>query len=172
MDIPFSAQQASAAAEHVNSVTGPTVWLIFILAAAGILKMIMIGWGDRIQEKGQKLLTISAGGMVAIAVVIGLGGMFYSDKEVKAWIKVRQTVVDPILVDVLKRDSCNPAKNRFCAVVFDEDGREIVVNWHDKRVNAMKTYGDFQFTTYTSLRPVARPLGDRWAPRPEQLAAK
>ncbi len=156
MDFGFTPDQAAGAAEQVNSAVGPTVWLILIVAVAGIGKLIFIAWGDKMNPSGL-LANFSGWGLVGVAALFLVGGMFMSDREVRAWVQLRQTFVDPVMVNVLGMDSCNPVRNKFCVVTWEEDGRELVVNWHDKRVTAFDVFGGYEFTLYDSLRPLARP---------------
>lgn len=156
MEFGFLLEQAAGAASQVSSAVGPTFWLIMIVAVAGVGKLIFIGWGDKLSPSGL-LGSLPGGALIGFAALILVVGMFISDREVKALVKFQQTFVDPVIVDILGRDSCNPERNRFCVVTWDDDGREILVNWHDRRITAFDIYGDYDFTLFESIRPQLRP---------------
>ena len=156
MEFGFSLDQVTGAAGQVSSAVGPMFWLLLITAVAGISKLIFIAWGDKFSLSGL-LGGLHGGALIGFAAMLLVVGMFISDREVRAWVKFKQIFVDPVVVDILGRDSCNPESNRFCVVTWDEDGREVIVNWYDKRIKAFDIYGDYEFTLFESLRPQLRP---------------
>ena len=131
-------------------------WLMVIAAVAGIGKLVLVAWGDKFSGAGL-FGNLTGSGFIGVAVVFLVAGIFLTDREVRVWVKFKQTFVDPVIVDVLGKDSCDPADDRFCVVTWDEDGREIVVNWYDRRINAFDTYGGYELTLYESIRPQQRP---------------
>lgn len=156
MDFSVEAQQAVEASSGLTSAVGPFLILMVILALGMLGRMVYIAWGDDF-DFSSLFSGGSMGKLVAFLIAAPIAGLYLTDSEVKAWVLVQQKVIDPVLVDVLKRDSCNPARDEFCVVVWEEDGREIFVNWHDKRVDAMKVFGGYEFSLYTSKRPQVRP---------------
>ena len=158
MEFDINVDQIDQTATGINNAIGPLTYLLVILAVAGIGRMIFVAYGDKLQLSAL-YEGFSGKSYVVIFAAICAGLVMFTDQEVRIWIKFKSTMVDPVLTDVLKRDSCNPETNRFCVVVWEDDGREMVVNWHDRRVDAFKVFGGYQFTLFESPRPVARPEG-------------
>lgn len=156
MEIGFSLEQVTGAASQVGSAVGPTFWLILIVAVAGVSKLIFIGWGDKLSPSAL-LGGLSGGTLIGLVALFLVVGMFATDREVRVWVKFQQIFIDPVIVDILGRDSCDPTHNRFCVVTWDDDGREILVNWHDRRIKAFDIFGGYEFTLFESLRPQLRP---------------
>ncbi len=156
MELGFTPEQAAGAARQVTSAVGPMVWLMVIVAVAGVGKLVFIAWGDKVSLPGL-LGNLHGAGLIAFSVLFLVAGIFISDREVRVWVKFKQTFVDPVIVDILGRDSCDPETNRFCVVTWDDDGREIAVNWYDNRLKAFDIYGGYDLTLYESLRPQLRP---------------
>ena len=158
MEVGVDPAEIAAASEALGSAMGPFLWIMGLLAAGLIGRMIFVAWGDRLRPSAW-LQNMSGAGLIALALGLFVVGIFVSGTEVRAWVKIQQSLIDPFLVTVLKRDSCNPTNDRFCVVVWEQDGREIMVKWHDRRVNAHKVFGGHQFTLYSSARPQPRPTG-------------
>lgn len=156
MDFGFDPSQAAGVAGKITSAVGPMFWIMIILALGGIGRMVFVAWGDKFQVS-KMFENFSGYGLIAVALGLMVAGVFVADREVRAWVIIQQKIVDPLLVTVLGRDSCNPENDRFCVVVWTESGREVIVKWHDKRVDALKVYGDYEFSLTESARPLARP---------------
>ncbi len=73
-------------------------------------------------------------------------------------IKIQRYVTDPYTVSILKKDSCDPAGPDFCVIVFDS-GREISVNWWDRRVDMLRLAHPVSGAPQWSVRPSPRPEG-------------
>lgn len=156
MNFGFDPNQAAGVAGKITSAVGPMFWIMIILALGGIGRMVFVAWGDKFQIS-RMFENFSGYGLIAVAIGLMLAGVFVADREVRAWVIIQQKIIDPVLVNVLGRDSCNPENDRFCVVVWTDSGREVIVKWHDKRVDALQVYGDYEFSLTQSARPLARP---------------
>ena len=155
-------EEISTAAASVQEVSeiGPqarTLLLIVGLAFAGFIgRLVVVSFGDRVA--GMNPLRNASGGVMILAAVLLMGGgVFYMNGHVKTGIMIRQHVTDPFIVSVLGRDTCEVPSGDYCVVVFEEE-REIVVNWHDKRVHMMELLTPPMNPPWGSLRP--RPRSD------------
>lgn len=148
----------AGAVQDVAAIGDQTRALMIIvgLAVAGFIgRLVVVSFGDRIA--GMNPLRDASGGMmILVAFALIGGGVFYMNGPVKLSIMFRQHVTDPFMVSVLGRDSCDLASGAYCVVVFEKD-REIVVNWHDKRVHMMQLMTPPMNPPWGSLRP--RPRG-------------
>ncbi len=129
--------------------------LIVALAFVGFIgRLVVVAYGDRIAGLNP-LRSASGGVMIGAAVLLIAGGIFLVNGHVKTLIMVRQHSIDPFLTSVLGRDSCDVASGAYCVVVFENE-REIVVNWHDKRVHMMALLTPPMNPPWGSLRPRTR----------------
>ncbi|WP_421055966.1 hypothetical protein [Leisingera sp. D0M16] len=95
-------------------------------------------------------------GFVLLAAALFTGALYISGKQTKAMVLFKRHLVDPVIVTVLGRDSCDPEDGSYCVVVF-EDGREKIVNWHDKRVYMWEIVNPPEGAVWYTLRPQPRP---------------
>lgn len=158
MNFGFDPNEAAGAANQITSAVGPMLWIMILLALGMLGRMVFVAWGDKMNISGW-FQNASGVGLIGLALALFVGGIFITDRDVRAWVVIQQTVVDPVLVGVLKRDSCNPDNDRFCVVVWDDKGRELIVKWHDKRVDAHEAFGgyDYNLSVVESPRPILRP---------------
>lgn len=148
---------AAAMATEATSIGDTTRTLIIIVCVAlfGFVgRLVFVAFSDRVAGINP-LRNASGGVMIMAAVALMGGGIFMMNGHVKSLILVRQHVVDPFIVSVLGWDSCDVASGAYCVVVFEDD-REIVVNWHDKRVHMMVLLTPPQNPPWGSLRPMTR----------------
>ena len=156
MDSGISPSELAQTGNQPSDAIGPTFWILLLLAVGTVAGKIYISWGDRVQISSW-LGNASGGALIGLGAMFFIVGIFLTDREVRTWILIRQNLIDPFVVTVLQTDSCNPQNDRFCVVVWEPEGREIVVNWHDKRVDAFSIYNDLELTLYASARPRSRP---------------
>ena len=69
---------------------------------------------------------------------------------------VQRHVVDPFVISVLDRDSCDLNSGAYCVVVFEED-RELIVNWHDRRIDMFALVNPPSGSVFYTGRPQPRP---------------
>ncbi len=72
---------------------------------------------------------------------------------------VQRNLVDPSIISVLEKDSCDVSSGAYCVIIFDE-GREIAVNWFDRGVVLFEIAHPRQGAVPSSLRP-HMPAGER-----------
>ncbi|MBE1285019.1 MAG: hypothetical protein GJ676_17030 [Rhodobacteraceae bacterium] len=153
MDFGFD---VSTAAEGVSDVqhglSGPLTTILIVLAIGVFGRMVFVAFGDRLRI-ANPLAALSGAGWIIVALSTFLGGLFVTGQARPAWIQVQRHVIDPFVVSILERDSCDPGTGAYCVVVFDP-GREMVVNWYDKRVDM-----------YRIVNPQTGPV--RRSPRPQ-----
>ncbi|UTS79514.1 hypothetical protein [Phaeobacter piscinae] len=115
------------------------------------------------------LSNFSGYGHILVAVALFAGALHLSGKTVKAQVLFNRHLVDPILVTVLGRDSCDQNGDDYCVIVFEQD-REMSVNWYDKRVHMYELLNAAELPLWSSLRPQGRPRGRPTATPPAQFA--
>lgn len=134
------------------------VGLFFGLGVLGLVgRMIFVAWGSEIASKNP-LKNFSGPAFIALAVAIFGFVMLRDVPSVKqAEIFVRTHTVDYVLVDLMQRDSCVIEGDAYCVVVF-EDGREMVVNWYDRRVYMWEILNPDTGAPWEAPRPPSRPV--------------
>ncbi|MEY8842444.1 hypothetical protein AB9K41_25715 [Cribrihabitans sp. XS_ASV171] len=98
---------------------------------------------------------LSGWAKVALGLALASGLAAWLGRFDVVAIKAQRYVVDPYTVSLLKRDSCDPASADYCVIVFD-DGREISVNWWDRRVDMLRLAHPVTGAPQWSLRPRLR----------------
>ncbi|THH37422.1 hypothetical protein E4Z66_10980 [Aliishimia ponticola] len=156
MEVDISPDDIANIGQQVSLATGPFFWILVILAGGMIAGMIYVAWGEKFQVSNL-LGGMSGVGLIALAGALLVAGVFVTDREVRAWVLIQRNLIDPFYVTILGKDSCNPESSKFCVVVWDKTGKELLVNWHDKRVNAHEVFGGYEFSLFTSARPQMRP---------------
>ncbi|WP_293572689.1 hypothetical protein [Phaeobacter sp.] len=157
MDLGFDPAAMAASAEGASS----NLMLIGAIAFFGFFgRLLFVAFGPGL-AKANPLANFSGLGLIAVAVALIFGGLFVTGNTVKAQILVQRHLVDPVVVSVLGKDSCDIGSSAYCVLVF-ENGREMSVNWHDKRVHLYDVLTPTVLPLWQSLRPRGRP--DRGAP--------
>lgn len=152
MDFGFDPSAVAAGSQEMTS----NFVLIGVIAFVGFFgRLLFVAFAPGI-AKASPLKNMSAPGFILLAVALFGGGLFLSGKLVKAQVLVSRHLVDPVIVTVLGRDSCDPADGSYCVVVF-ENGAERLVNWHDQRVFMYEIVNLPQGAIWHTLRPQPRP---------------
>lgn len=138
---------------------GLTSNLALIAAIAGLGffgRLLFVIFGPKLAGRNP-LCNFSGTALIVVAAVLFGGAIYASGKWTKAVVLFNRTLVDPVIVTWLGRDSCDPATGRYCVVVFEEE-RELVVNWYDKRVYMWEIVNPPEGAPRYSPRPLSRPL--------------
>lgn len=118
-------------------------------------RLVFLSFADRAKAMNP-FAGMSGGGLILVAFGIFVAGLFITNKQHKALIMVKRTLVDPVIVTVLQKDSCSVDDQKsYCVVVF-EGGREMVVNWYDHRVDMYSVVNLQANPPWHSLRPLGR----------------
>ncbi len=161
MDLGIDPAAIAAGSQGMSS----NLILIGTIAFVGFFgRLVFVAFAPSI-AKANPLANFSGFGLIAVAVALIFGGLFVTGKTVKATVLVQRHLIDPVIVSVLGRDSCDLNSDDYCVVVF-EDGREMSVNWHDKRVHMYEILTPATLPLWTSLRPRSRP-GESAIAKPE-----
>ena len=157
MDFGFDVERAASAASQAHGDMANVLVVVGTLAVLGFFgRLIFVAYGDRIKDFNP-LHGFSGWGMIGVSVAFLAGGMLLTGKQRVALIRLKAHLIDPFVVSVLHKDSCDVASGKYCVVVFEE-GREIVVNWYDRRVSMFEIANDLDFNPIlVSRRPVGRP---------------
>ncbi|MDX2483727.1 MAG: hypothetical protein QNK42_08720 [Pseudodonghicola sp.] len=156
MNFGFDVEDAVSVASRASSdMTGVSV----IVAAVAVLgffgRLIFVAYGDRLGDLNP-LRGVSGWGMIGVAAALFAGGLVMTGKHRSAITAFKARLVDPFVVSVLKKDSCDVSSEKYCVVVFEEN-REIFVNWYDRRVSMFKIVNKLDFNPVrVSPHPVAR----------------
>lgn len=149
-----------ATADGVSKVTsglaGQFSIILMILVIGVVGRQVFVAFGPSL-KMSNPLAGLSGIGMILVAFAIMVGGLMVMGKGRWALIQVQRQIVDPFVVDVLERDSCEVASGDYCVVVF-EDGREIIVNWFDKRVDMFAIANPQTEVHWLTTRPQLRPM--------------
>ncbi|MFV1443068.1 MULTISPECIES: hypothetical protein [unclassified Phaeobacter] len=144
---------ALAAGSHV--VTG-NIMMFGTIAFVGFFgRLVFVAFGPGVAQ-ANPLGHLSGFGHILVAVALFAGALHLSGKTVKAQVLFKRHLVDPVIVTLLGRDSCDPQGEAYCVMVF-EDGREMSVNWHDTRVHMYELLNPVELPLWSSLRPRERP---------------
>lgn len=164
MNFEYEPEAVTSAASQVSNVSfGPIVTIALIVAFGFIGRLVFIAYGDRIQNFNP-LKALSGVGLVIVAVGILTATVFVSGKQVKAMVLLKSILVEPVLVTLLKKDSCTITDESYCVIVFEDD-REISVNWYNRRVDMFKLVNDFTLNPlWASPRPKLRSTADHTNP--------
>jgi hypothetical protein len=152
LDFGFDPAAVAAGSQEMTS----NFVLIGVIAFVGFFgRLVFVAFAPSI-AKASPLGQLSAPGFIVLAVVLFGSGLYLSGKLVKAQVLVKRHLVDPVIVTLLGRDSCDPADGSYCVVVF-ENGDERLVNWHDKRVFMYEIVNPPQGAVWHTQRPLPRP---------------
>ncbi|UWQ36385.1 MULTISPECIES: hypothetical protein [Leisingera] len=152
MDLGFNPSEIAVGAQGVSG----KLLLFALLAFIGFFgRLVFSAFGPQLAEFNP-FRNFSGLGFVLLAVALFAGALYISGKQTKAMVLFKSHLVDPVIVTVLGRDSCDPAQGSYCVVVF-EDGREKIVNWHDKRVYMWEIINPPEGAVWHTLRPRPRP---------------
>lgn len=161
MDFGFDVSGAVSGVSQMNEGMSGKLTIIMSILVLGIVgRQLFVAFGSNL-KLSNPLAHMSGVGVLLVGVAVLVGGLFVAGKGQFALIQVQRNIVDPFVVGVLERDSCEIASGAYCVVVFEED-REIIVNWHDKRVDMYAIANPRTEILWKTQRPVARA---------EQLAA-
>ncbi|QAX30495.1 hypothetical protein [Leisingera sp. NJS204] len=133
-----------------------TLAMLGLIAFTGIFgRMMFVAFAPGL-AKVNPFRNFSGLGFVLLAAGLFAGALYVSGKQTKAIVLFNRHLVDPVIVTLLGRDSCDPARGSFCVVVF-EDGQEKIVNWYDKRVYMYEIVNPPEGAIWHTQRPRARP---------------
>ncbi|WP_323782019.1 hypothetical protein [Leisingera sp.] len=153
MNFGFDPSAVAAGSQELTS----NFVLIGIIAFAGFFgRLVFVAFAPGI-ARAAPFRNFTAPGFILLAAALFAGGLYLSGRMVKAQVLVSRHLVDPVIVTLLGRDSCDPADGSYCVVVF-EDGREKMVNWYDKRVYMWEIVNPPEGAIWHSQRPPARPV--------------
>ena len=156
MDFGFDVGATAAGVSEISSgLSGPFSMILIIFAIGVVGRQVFVAFGPNL-KLSNPLAGLSGLGMILAAFAIMVGGLVVMGKGRWALIQVQRQVIDPFVVDVLDRDSCDVASGAYCVVVF-EDGREIFVNWFDKRVDMFAIANPQTEVHWLYTRPQLRP---------------
>ncbi|MFS4582309.1 hypothetical protein [Phaeobacter sp. C3_T13_0] len=113
-------------------------------------RLVFVAFGPGLAN-ANPLKNFSGFGRVLLAVALNVSG-----KMAKAQTLFKRHLVDPIIVTVLGRDSRDLASDDCCVMLF-EQGREMSVNWYDKRVYIYEILNPLTLPLWSFLRPQIRP---------------
>ncbi|GAA6199165.1 hypothetical protein [Aquicoccus sp. SU-CL01552] len=157
MDFGLDVERAASVASRAHGDMVGVLVIVGTVAALGFAgRLVFVAYGDRIKEINP-FRGFSGWGMIGVSVAVLAGGLLLTGKQRVALIRLKAHLIDPFVVSVLHKDSCDVASGKYCVVVFEE-GREIVVNWYDRRVSMFEIANDLDFNPIlVSRRPVGRP---------------
>ena len=155
MDFGFDVSGAVSGVSQMNEGMSGKLTIIMSILVLGIVgRQLFVAFGSNL-KLSNPLANMSGVGVLLVGVGVLVGGLFVAGKGQSALIQVQRNIVDPFVVGVLERDSCEIASGAYCVVVFEED-REIIVNWHDKRVDMYAIANPRTEILWKTQRPVAR----------------
>jgi len=146
---------AAGVSEMRDGLSGQFTVIMLILVIGIVGRQVFVAFGPSV-KLSNPLAGLSGHGMLVAAVVIMVSGLMVTGKGRWALIQVQRQAVDPFVVSVLGRDSCDVASGAYCVVVF-EGSREIIVNWHDTRVDMYAIANPRSEVRWLDLRPKVRP---------------
>lgn len=151
------AADVSAVATEVSKTSADMYSRLVLILGLGVVgflgRMLFMVFGPRVSGFNP-FRTMSGAGMLIVAVLMVLGAVVAAGKGGKAVRLVQGGIVDQYKISVLGQDSCDVETGDYCVIVF-EDGREIVVNWFDRRVNMFDIAHPIQGAVASSKRPHA-----------------
>lgn len=156
MNFGFDIEDAMSASSQVSGDMIGVSGIVLTVAALGFIgRLVFVVFGDRLGGLNP-LRGVSGWGLIGVAAALLAGGLVMTGKHRPVIIGLKARLVDPFVVSVLKRDSCDVSGEKYCVVVFEED-REIFVNWYDRRVSMFKIVNKLDFNPIrVSPRPVSR----------------
>ncbi len=146
---------STALAAGSHAVTDNIVMFGTIAFVGFFGRLIFVAFGPGLAN-ANPLSNFSGYGHILVAVALFAGALHLSGKTVKAQVLFKRHLVDPVVVTVLGRDSCDLTSDSYCVLVFEE-GREMSVNWYDKRVYMYEILNPAELPLWSSLRPRGRP---------------
>lgn len=153
------AADVSATAASVSETSADMYWRLMIFLILGVVgfvgRLLFMAVGPSVEGRNP-LRALSGAAMLGLGMAMIFGTLVVMGKGDKVVRLVRSGIVDPYVVQVLGRDSCDPTDGSYCVVVFDE-GREIAVNWFDRRVNMFDIAHPVQGAVASSPRPAPAP---------------
>ncbi|WP_164658859.1 hypothetical protein [Tropicibacter sp. Alg240-R139] len=156
MDFGFDVAGAVAGvSEAKNGLSGKFSMIMIILVFGLVGRQVFVAFGPSL-KLSNPFARLSGFGMMGVAVAVIVGGLVVTGKGRTAMIQIKRNISDPFIVNVLERDSCYVASGAYCVVVFEE-GREIVVNWFDKRVDMFAIANPQTEVHWLYVRPKFRP---------------
>ena len=156
MDFGFDVSGAATAVSEMNGAMSGKFTVIMIILMLGLVgRQVFVAFGPSIKISNP-LARFSGLGMIGVAVLLIFGGLVVTGKGRYAMIQVQRNILDPFVVNVLERDSCDVTSGAYCVVVFEPD-REIIVNWHDKRVDMFAIANPQTEVHWLTTRPKLRP---------------
>ncbi|WP_406644386.1 hypothetical protein QEZ52_10980 [Aliisedimentitalea scapharcae] len=156
MDFGFDVSAAAAGVSQASDGVSGKFTVIMIIAAVGMLgRSLFVAFGSSLRISNP-LKALSGIAMILAAFVIMFGGMVLVGKGQSMLLMVQRNVVDPFVVSVLDRDSCDLHSGAYCVIVFEQD-RERVVNWHDHRVDMFALVNPPNGSVFHTERPRSRP---------------
>ena len=155
MDLGFDVTGAVAGVSELNTGMSGKLTLIMSILVLGIVgRQLFVAFGPNLRFSSP-FAGVSGTGILAVGALVLVGGLFMAGKGSTALIQVQRNIVDPFVIEVLERDSCDVTSGAYCVVVF-ENGREIIVNWHDRRVDMFAIANPRTEIYWKTQRPVAR----------------
>ena len=154
MEIEFD---VSSYISQVQGSGGHTITIALILVAGFFGRLVFVAFGPSIAA-ANPFRNFSGFGLIGLSVAMFVGYLFVTGKQERALHIVQRNTIDPFLVWVLERDSCDLSGSKYCVIIF-EDGREISVNWFAKEVYMWELVNPDHGAVWNTLRPISR--GDR-----------
>ena len=155
MDFGFDVSGAVSGVSQMNEGMSGKLTMIMTILVLGIVgRQVFVAFGSNL-KMSNPLARLSGVGVLLVGVAVLVGGLFAAGKGRSALIQLQRNIVDPFVISVLERDSCDIASGAYCVVVFEED-REIIVNWHDKRVDMYAIANPRTEVLWKTQRPMAR----------------
>ncbi|MFW8595012.1 hypothetical protein [Cribrihabitans neustonicus] len=153
MDLGIDPAAVAAQSQGFSS----SLALIATIAFVGFFgRLVFVAFAPNLAARNP-LRHLSGAGFLLLAAAIFGGGLYATGKWTKAVVLFNRSLVDPVIVSWLGRDSCDPASGRYCVVVFEAE-RELVVNWYDKRVYMWEIVNPPEGAPWHSQRPLSRPF--------------
>ncbi len=144
MNFGFDIEDAVSVSSQVSSDMMVGSAVVVLVAGLGFFgRLIFVAFGDRLGGLNP-LRGVSGWGLIGVSAVLLAGGLVMAGKQRPVIIGFKARVVDPFVVSVLKRDSCDVSGEKYCVVVFEE-GREIFVNWYDRRVSMFQIVNELDY---------------------------
>jgi len=139
---------------QVQGSGGHTLMIALILVAGYFGRLVFVAFGPSIAA-ANPLRNFSGFGLIGLCVAMFVGYLFLTGKQERALQVVQRNTIDPFMVWVLERDSCDQLSGKYCVIIF-EDGREISVNWFAKEVYMWELVNPDHGAVWNTLRPMAR----------------
>lgn len=128
---------------------------MILVVIGGIGRMIFVAFGDRLVAfnpfrhlSGPKMLVV--GGAIVLAPV------FFETQVNHVLTKTKSLTLEPILTEVLGRDSCVIDEDSYCVVIFEGE-TELVVNWYHRGIYMWGLLNPDSGAVWDAPRPPERP---------------